>query len=139
MVLLFCKLSFSRTAILLSLFVSFAGQMLGAPRIISATAATSSPQATTPSTDANVSEAIQGLQSNEQASEGPISKKQKRDLLKANFEKMKQDAGELADLAKALQQELNKSNENILSLDIVEKADKIEKLARRIKGTARGF
>jgi len=52
---------------------------------------------------------------------------------------MKRDAGELADLAKALQEELNKSNENILSLDIVDKADKIEKLAKRIKGTARGY
>ena len=59
--------------------------------------------------------------------------------MKANFEKMKRDAGELADLAKALQQELNKSNENILSLGIVEKADKIEKLARKIKGAARGY
>ena len=59
--------------------------------------------------------------------------------MKANFEKMKRDAGELTDLAKALQEELNKSNENILSLDIVDKADKIEKLARKIKGTARGF
>ena len=60
-------------------------------------------------------------------------------MLKANFEKMKHDAGELADLAKSLQQELEKSNENILSLDIVEKADRIEKLAKRIKGNARGF
>jgi hypothetical protein len=52
---------------------------------------------------------------------------------------MKRDAGELADLAKALQDQLNKSNENILSLDIVDKADKIERLAKRIKTTARGF
>ncbi len=78
-------------------------------------------------------------QSNEESSQSPLSGKQKRDLLKANFEKMKRDAGELADLAKALQEELNKSNENILSLDIVDKADKIEKLAKKIKGTARGF
>jgi len=69
----------------------------------------------------------------------PLSPKQKKDVLKFNFEKMKRDAGELTDLAKALQDELDKSNENILSLDIVDKADKIEKLARRIKGTARGF
>jgi len=56
--------------------------------------------------------------------------------MKANFENMKRDAGELADLAKALEEEINKSNENILSLDIIEKADKIEKLAKRIKGNA---
>ena len=68
-----------------------------------------------------------------------LSGKQKHKLLKSNFEAMKREAGELAGLAKALQEELNKSNENVLSLDIVDKADKIEKLARKIKGTARGF
>lgn len=68
-----------------------------------------------------------------------ITAKQKRDLLKQNFEKMKRDAEELAALAKALEEDLGKSNVNVLSLKIVEKAEKIEKLAKRIKGTARGF
>jgi hypothetical protein len=133
------KSSFYRAAIPLWLFVSFAGQMLGAPRVITTTAATSPPPVTTPAggeaPQANPSE--QSIWAPLPSS--PLSAKQKRDLLKANFQQMKHDAGELADLAKALQQELNKSNENILSLDIVDKADKIEKLARRIKGTARGF
>jgi len=66
----------------------------------------------------------------------PLTTKQRRALLKANYTKMKQDADELADLAKSLQDELNKSNENVLSLDVVEKADKIEKLAKKIKNTA---
>lgn len=71
---------------------------------------------------------------------GPtISRKQKRDLLKLNFEKMKRDADELADLAKSLQEDLSKSNENVLSLRIVEKAEKIEKLAKKIKNVARGY
>jgi hypothetical protein len=60
-------------------------------------------------------------------------------MLKANFDRMKRDAKELADLAKNLQDQLDKSNENVLSLGIVDKADKIEKLARKIKSTARGF
>jgi len=68
-----------------------------------------------------------------------ITRKQKRDLLKQNFEKMKRDAEELAALAKALQEDLDKSNENLLSLQVVNKAEKIEKLAKRIKSTARGF
>jgi hypothetical protein len=51
---------------------------------------------------------------------------------------MKRDADELASLAKSLQDDLNKSNEHVLSLQIVEKSDKIEKLARRIKSVARG-
>jgi hypothetical protein len=69
----------------------------------------------------------------------PLSGKQKRNLMKANFEKMKRDSDELVDLAKSLQEDLGKSNENVLSLQIIEKAEKIEKLAKRIKGTARGF
>ncbi|HEY6292092.1 MAG TPA: hypothetical protein VI455_11115 [Terriglobia bacterium] len=68
----------------------------------------------------------------------PLTPKQQRDLLKSNYEKMKQQADELADLAKSLQDELDKSNQNILSLQVVDKADKIEKLAKKIKDAARG-
>jgi hypothetical protein len=139
MALLFCKSSFYRNAILLWLSVSLAGQMLGVPRTIAATAAPSHPEATTQADGPQAPQSFPRSQSNAESSPSPLSGKQKRDLLKSNFEKMKRDAGELADLAKALQEELNKSNENILSLDIVDKADKIEKLAKRIKGTARGF
>ena len=51
---------------------------------------------------------------------------------------MKQDADELSTLAKSLQEELDKSSENILSLQVLEKAEKIEKLAKRIKNNAKG-
>ncbi len=70
---------------------------------------------------------------------GALTAKQKRDLLKDNFEKMKRNADELALLAKSLQEDLDKSNSNVLSLDVVEKADKIEKLAKKIKSQARGM
>ena len=139
MVHLRCKSSCYPTAILLWLFVTLAGQLLGIPLIISATAAPSHPQATTQADDPETPQRPPRGESGEESSPSPLSGKQKANLLKANFEKMKHDAGELADLAKALQEELNKSNENILSLDIVDKADKIEKLAKKIKGTARGF
>jgi hypothetical protein len=135
---LFCKLSFCRTAILLWLLVGFAGQLLDDPPLVSAAAASSPSGATSATNGPQGDSHVAPAQSNEESSL-PLSRKQKTDLLKSNFEKMKRDAGELADLAKALQEELNKSNENILSLDIVDKADKIEKLAKRIKGTARGF
>jgi type IV secretory pathway VirB4 component len=68
-----------------------------------------------------------------------LPEKRQRSILKANFEKMKRDADELVKLAKALQEELNKSNENILSLDMVDKADRIEKLAKKFKGDARSY
>jgi len=137
MALLSCKLSFCRSAILLWLFLVFAGPLLDDPRLVSAPAAYSLSDATTAISQETVPQP-RPAQSNEE-SPLPLSQKQKKDLLKSNFEKMKRDAGELADLAKTLQDELNKSNENILSLDIVDKADKIERLARKIKGTARGF
>ena len=138
MALFLRRLSFTRTAVLLSLFVTFAGQMLNAPRIVSA-AAVEPPQASTAAVRAKAPQVVVPTEPNEDGQRIPLSEKQKRDLMKSNFEKMKRDAKDLADLAKALQDELDKSNENILSLNIVDKADKIEKLARRIKGTARGF
>ena len=68
-----------------------------------------------------------------------LSRKQKQNLLKSNFEKMKRDADELSELAKSLQEDLSKTSENVLSLEIVEKAEKIEMLAKKIKGAAKGF
>ena len=68
----------------------------------------------------------------------PLKAKQKQELLKSNFEKVKRDADDLVELAKSLQEDLGKANENVLSLKVVEKAEKIEKLAKKIKTTARG-
>jgi len=96
-------------------------------------------QARTPPAGSTSSAEVQGLQPNMESPQIPVSDKQKREMLKANFDRMKRDAKELADLAKNLQDQLDKSNENVLSLGIVDKADKIEKLARKIKSTARGF
>jgi hypothetical protein len=139
MALFFSKLSHSRTAILLWLLVSLAGQLLDNPPLVFGAAASSPSGATSAANGQQDGRPrLHPAQSNEESSPS-LSRKQKNDLLKYNFEKMKHDAGELADLAKALQEELNKSNENILSLDIVDKADKIEKLAKKIKGSARGF
>jgi hypothetical protein len=67
-----------------------------------------------------------------------ITRKQRKDMQKMRFKKMKEDAGELASLADSLKDEVDKSSENILSLEIVEKAEKIEKLAKRIKNAAKG-
>jgi len=139
MTLLFDKSRFCRTSILLWLFLIFAGQMLDPPLILPATAVALPPGATPPAASQNTPEVVVPTISNEEPGRMPLSEKQRRSVVKANFERMKHDAKELADLAKALQDDLAKSNENILSLDIVDKADKIEKLARKIKGTARGF
>jgi hypothetical protein len=65
--------------------------------------------------------------------------KRKRDLLKYNFNQMKKDAQEVAKLAQSLQEDLEHSNENVLSLGVVSKAEKIEKLAKKIKENAKGL
>ena len=68
-----------------------------------------------------------------------LTRKQRQEMLKSDFEKMKRDAAELATLAQSVQEELDKSNEHILSMKIVEKAQKIESLAKRISKIARGY
>lgn len=67
-----------------------------------------------------------------------ISPRQREELLKDNFAKMKKDADELANLAKSLQNDVNKSNAGVMSLEVIEKAKKIEKLAKEIGKRAKG-
>ena len=43
---------------------------------------------------------------------------------------MKRQANELARRAKSLQDDLDKSNQNVLSLGVIDKAQRIEKLAK---------
>jgi hypothetical protein len=71
---------------------------------------------------------------------GPVlTAKQKRELLKSRFEKMKDDAAQLATEANDLHDELDRSSVDILSLDVIQKAEKIEKLAKKIKDEAKGY
>lgn len=67
------------------------------------------------------------------------SQKRKKALMDYNFKKLKQHAQDLAELAKSLQTEIEKSNENVLSLEIVKKAEQAEKLAKKIKDEAKGY
>lgn len=68
-----------------------------------------------------------------------LSVKQKLSIMHANFEKSKSDAAELAALAKRLREELDKPNVNVLSLEVVNRAEKIEKLAKKIREETKGF
>lgn len=66
------------------------------------------------------------------------TEKQKQALLDYNFSEMKKHAKRLAELATSLQKAIAKSNENVLSLEIVKQAAKVEKLAKKIKNEAKG-
>jgi len=69
------------------------------------------------------------------------SKEQQRAMEKQQREKrqqqLKEDTAKLLQLATELKQSVDKSNENVLSLDVVKKAEEIEKLAKHIKTNMR--
>jgi recombinational DNA repair protein RecT len=51
---------------------------------------------------------------------------------------LKSDTDKLLKLAVELKDYVDKSNENVLSLDVVKKADEIEKLAHSVKDKMKG-
>jgi hypothetical protein len=69
----------------------------------------------------------------------PMSVQQKQSIMRANFEKSKSDAEELAGMAKGLREQLDKPNIHMLYLDVANRADKIEKLAKKIRDETKGF
>ena len=58
---------------------------------------------------------------------------------KGPLAKTKADVAELSALAEQLRNELQKTNVNVLSLNILQKSEAIEKLAKKIKGEAGGL
>jgi hypothetical protein len=60
---------------------------------------------------------------------------------KANQERqaqLKRDTDQLFKLATDLKEEVDKSNENLLSLEVIKKAEEIERLAHDIKDKMKG-
>ncbi len=55
---------------------------------------------------------------------------------KSNIEKTRTDAAELSALADQLRDELKNTNVNVFPLDVLDKTQKLEKLAKKIKGEA---
>ena len=52
---------------------------------------------------------------------------------------LKRDTDKLLKLATELKQYVDKSNENVLSLDVLKRAEAIEKLARSVKEKMKGY
>jgi hypothetical protein len=67
---------------------------------------------------------------------------QRKDMeKKANLqrqEEIKKDSEKLLELATELKQSVDKSSENTLSLDVIKKAEQIEKLAKTVKEKMKG-
>jgi len=69
--------------------------------------------------------------------ERDMQKQQLRELNRQRQEQMKRDTDKLLQLATELKQYVDKTNENILSVDVLKKADEIERLAKSVKDKMR--
>jgi hypothetical protein len=56
-----------------------------------------------------------------------------RGLNKERQQKLKQDTDKLLQLATELKEYVDKTNENIMSVDVIKKTDEIEKLAKSVR------
>ncbi len=82
----------------------------------------------------------QQSQQNEEHAESDRDIQQRNRLLqqKQRFEEMQRDSKKLLELATQLKKYVDESGEHVLSMDVVRKAEEIEKLARRVKDHMRG-
>ena len=69
----------------------------------------------------------------------PLTPAQKHSLMRANFVRSRKDAADLAALAKGLREALDKPNADVSSVEVVSRAAKIEKLAKKIRDETTGF
>ncbi|MEJ2007343.1 MAG: hypothetical protein P8Z30_04165 [Acidobacteriota bacterium] len=66
------------------------------------------------------------------------NQKQKEAIVNSKFKQLKNHADNLAALANSLQKDIEKSNPNVLSLEIAKKAKEVQKLAKTIEKEAKG-
>jgi hypothetical protein len=64
----------------------------------------------------------------------PNGKSQDMAILKDDFEKSKKDIAEIIELARGLEEEIEKTQGYVVDLRSIEKTEEIEKLAKRIRG-----
>jgi hypothetical protein len=69
----------------------------------------------------------------------PNGKSQRAEILKVEREQNIKEAAQIVELAKDLQQELEKNESYVLSMSSLKKTDEIEKLAKRIRGRLRHY
>lgn len=69
----------------------------------------------------------------------PNGKSQRDEIVKADYKRNVQDAAELSQLARELNDDLEKSGSNTVSVKTIKKLDDIEKLARNIRGRLKRY
>lgn len=71
--------------------------------------------------------------------EEKMRREQEKRMNKQRHDDLKKDTDKLLDLATQLKDYVDKSNENVLSVDVVKKAEEIEKLARKVKDRMKAY
>jgi hypothetical protein len=78
----------------------------------------------------------------ERKPEDGLTAEQRQNLAKKQNEQrqaeLKKDTDKLLELATELKQYVDKTNQNVLSMDVIKKADQIEKLAKAVKERMKG-
>lgn len=69
----------------------------------------------------------------------PNGKSQKDEILKADYEKSLEDAGELIKISEEIKIDLEKNERHVLSVATLKKLDEAEKLVKRIRGRMKRF
>ena len=67
-----------------------------------------------------------------------VQREMNKRINKERQEQLKKDTDKLFQLATELKQSVDKSNENVMSLEVIHKAEEIEKLARQVKEKMKG-
>lgn len=83
-----------------------------------------------------------GRRDPQQKEDDDVRKEMEKDMAKKQNkqrqEALKKDTDQLVELTTELKKYVDKSNENLLSLEVVRKAEEIEKLAHRVKERMKG-
>jgi hypothetical protein len=67
----------------------------------------------------------------------PNGRKQTDMILKSDYEQNIKDARELSSLAKSIELDFDKNDQNVLSLGLLKKLDDVEKITKRIRARLR--
>lgn len=79
----------------------------------------------------------------QQRQEGPVvppdvERKMAKERAKNRYQDIKRDSERLLELATELKQYVDKSGENVLSMDVIKKCDQIEKLSKSVRNKMKG-
>lgn len=67
-----------------------------------------------------------------------IADRMAKERLKGRYDSLKRDSEKLLELATELKQYVDKSGENVMSLEVIRKCDQIEKLSKSVRTKMKG-